>query len=93
MDGKGRWADNIWVERIWRTIKYECIYLLGVESLTELKTQLVKYIHYYNNSRLHSSLGYKTPTNYYEESINQNTEKEFAIYCIYEPVVNNKLAA
>lgn len=93
MDGKGRWADNIWVERIWRTIKYECIYLLGVESVIELKSQLVKYIHYYNNFRLHSSLGYKTPTNYYEESINQNTEGEFAIYCEYEPVLNSKLAA
>jgi putative transposase len=85
MDGKGRWADNIWIERIWRTVKYECIYMYGIESLAELKLQLNVYIDYYNTKRLHSSLGYKTPQIHYQESIKLNVNKEFAIYCKYEP--------
>jgi transposase InsO family protein len=93
MDGKGRWADNIWVERIWRTIKYECVYMLGAESVSELKAQLNEYISYYNNYRLHSSLGYKTPAHYYEESVTSNIKKQFDIYCEYRPVVPNQLAA
>lgn len=93
MDGKGRWADNIWVERIWRTIKYECVYMFGVESLIELKIQLNNYINYYNNLRLHSSLSYKTPTFYYEESIKNNIDNVFEIYCEYAPKLENKLVA
>lgn len=81
MDGKGRWADNIWIERVWRTIKYECIHLFGVESLFELKFELKKYIEYYNNRRLHSSLGYKQPSRYYEISILQNLDNEYVVYC------------
>jgi putative transposase len=93
MDGKGRWADNIWVERIWRTIKYECTYLLGIESLLQLKHELAKYIAYYNNLRLHSSLGYKAPMFYYKESIEKNINSEFQIYCEYAPNIENKKAA
>ena len=81
MDGKGRWADNIWIERIWRTVKYECIYLLGIENLLELKVALKDYIAYYNNKRLHSSLGYKQPAKYYEFSMQENMGKEYLIYC------------
>lgn len=81
MDGKGRWADNIWIERIWRTIKYECIHLAGVENLLELKALLGKYIVYYNNKRLHSSLGYKQPAKYYEISMQINNNDEYIIYC------------
>jgi len=81
MDGKGRWADNIWIERIWRTIKYECIHLAGIESLIELKTELQKYIFYYNNRRLHSSLGYKQPAKYYTASIEENGNKDYLVYC------------
>lgn len=81
MDGKGRWADNIWIERIWRTIKYECIKLFGVESLTELKLVLRDYIVYYNSRRLHSSLGYKQPAKYYAASMQLNENKDYLIYC------------
>lgn len=93
MDGKGRWADNIWIERIWRTIKYECVYMFGAESLTELKSQLNDYINYYNNYRLHSSLGYKAPTTYYDDSTKLNIANEFEIYCEYTPDTENKLVA
>ena len=81
MDGKRRWADNIWIERIWRTIKYECINLAGVESLAALKYELADYVKYYNNRRLHSSLGYKQPAKYYEISMQQNINEEYLVYC------------
>jgi putative transposase len=81
MDGKGRWADNIWVERVWRTIKYECIYLHGIASIAELKFRLRNYIEYYNTKRLHSSLGYKSPEQYYLASINEHKNAEFMLYC------------
>ncbi len=81
MDGKGRWADNIWIERIWRTIKYECVHLLGIESLSELKQELKKYIDYYNHKRLHSSLNYKQPMVVYLTNININKNDEYLIYC------------
>ncbi len=81
MDGKGRWADNIWIERIWRTIKYECVNLFGVENLLELKSILGDYISYYNNKRLHSSLGYAKPAKHYEISIQKNNNADFIVYC------------
>ena len=81
MDGKGRWADNVWIERVWRTIKYECIFMNGIENLLELKAELNKYISYYNTSRLHSSLGYKTPTFYYEVSVTKHGRDDIILYC------------
>jgi putative transposase len=79
MDGKGRWVDNVYVERFWRTLKRECIYASGVESVEQLNMEVAKYIKYYNTYRLHSSLGYKTPYSVYCESI--NSEPEFIGYC------------
>jgi hypothetical protein len=61
MDGKGCWRDNVFVERIWRTIKYEEVYLRAYESVQEAKTSLSKYIEFYNQTRPHSSLKGKTP--------------------------------
>lgn len=81
MDGKGRWADNVWIERIWRTIKYECIFMQSPANVLELKAELSKYIEYYNCRRLHSTLGYKTPRFYYEQSVKLNVDKEFELYC------------
>lgn len=81
MDGKGRWADNIWVERIWRTVKYECIFLNGIENLLQLKQELAKYIDYYNQKRLHSSLNYKQPFNVYKQSIRLHENDQPVIYC------------
>ncbi|MBP7847519.1 MAG: IS3 family transposase [Burkholderiales bacterium] len=81
MDGKGRWADNVWIERVWRTIKYECIFMYGIENLLELKSELNKYISYYNTRRLHSSLGYKAPTFYYEASVSKHALDDIILYC------------
>lgn len=61
MDGKGRCFDNIYIERFWRTLKYEEIYLKSYTSVSELKLAVSEYINYYNNERPHQSLGYQTP--------------------------------
>ena len=61
MDGKGRALDNIFVERLWRSVKYEDIYLKSYETVLDLKNGLNKYFAFYNNKRYHQSLKYKTP--------------------------------
>ena len=66
MDGKGRWADNIFIERFWRNIKYECVYLHSFETVAEARERLKEYIEFYNQRRPHQSLGYKTPNFVYE---------------------------
>jgi putative transposase len=60
-DGKGRALDNIFVERLWRTVKYEEVYLKGYTSVQQALEELEKYFDFYNNVRLHQSLGYQTP--------------------------------
>jgi putative transposase len=60
-DGRGRALDNIFVERLWRSVKYEEVYLKGYTSVQEAFIELGKYFHFYNNERLHQSLGYQTP--------------------------------
>ena len=65
MDGRGRALDNIFVERLWRTVKYEDIYLKAYSSLLELEMGLREYFAFYNGERLHQSLGYLTPEQVY----------------------------
>ena len=61
MDGKGRCLDNVFVERLWRTVKYEDVYLRGYERVPELVAGLDRYFPYYNESRPHQSLAYRAP--------------------------------
>jgi putative transposase len=61
MDGRGRALDNIFVERLWRSVKYEDIYLKGYASLSELRLGLTEYFAFYNGERPHQSLGSRTP--------------------------------
>lgn len=61
MDGRGRALDNIFVERLWRSVKHENIYPMLYETMTELKLGLTAYFSFYNSERFHQSLGYKTP--------------------------------
>lgn len=61
MDGVNRALDNIFVERFWRSLKYEDIYLNDYRTLCELKTGLTRYFRFYNSERFHESLGYETP--------------------------------
>lgn len=65
MDGRGRALDNIFVERLWRTVKYEDIYLKGYASLPELEEGLEAYFGFYNDERLHQALGEQTPNAVY----------------------------
>ena len=65
MDGKGAWRDNIFVERLWRSIKYEEVYLHAYDSVGQAKAGLARYINFYNTARPHSSLDKKTPDEFY----------------------------
>lgn len=65
MDGKGRWIDNVFVERLWRSVKYEEIYLHAYETVREVKAALVSYFGFYNARRPHQSLEYRTPDEMY----------------------------
>jgi len=69
MDGKGRAIDNIIIERLWRSIKYEDIYPKGYENLKEVRKGLKSYFKFYNNNRPHQSLGYRIPLDVYNEKI------------------------
>jgi len=62
MDAKGRCFDNIFIKRLCRSVKYECIYLKEFESVAEVREALVDYFEYYNTDRYHQSLEYKTPS-------------------------------
>ena len=61
MDGKGRYADNIFVERLWRTVKYEEAYLKAYMGAGEARRGLEAYLRFYNDLRPHQALGYRTP--------------------------------
>jgi putative transposase len=61
MDGKGRWMDNVFVERLWRSLKYEEVYLKAYESVAEARRSIGIYFKYFNEERRHSSLGRRTP--------------------------------
>jgi len=65
MDGKGAWRDNVFVERLWRTIKYEEVYLHAYRSVAEARAGLARYLTFYNTKRPHSSLDRKTPDQAY----------------------------
>lgn len=67
MDGRGRCLDNVFVERLWRSVRYEDVYLRGYESVPEVERGLRAYFRFYNDERLHQSLGYRTPAQVYRE--------------------------
>jgi putative transposase len=70
MDGKGRWVDNVFVERLRRSVKYEDIYLRAYETPSELRAGLRRYFEFYNQRRRHSSLARRTPDAVYFEAVN-----------------------
>ena len=69
MDGKGAWRDNVFVERLWRSVKYEEVYLRAYESVGEARTSIGRYLDFYNQRRPHSSLDGTTPDRAYFEPL------------------------
>jgi putative transposase len=67
MDSRGRWLDNVFIERLWRSLKYEEVYLHSYESGTEARAGIGKWIAFYNQTRPHSSLAGTTPDQCYEQ--------------------------
>lgn len=75
MDGKGRALDNIFTERLWRTVKYEEVYLKDYASPREARTGISDYLDFYNYRRLHQALDYQTPAQLYFKKGDQSTDK------------------
>ena len=69
MDGKGSWRDNVFVERLWRSVKYEEVYLRAYESVSAVKVGLNKYFYFYNHRRPHSKLDRLTPAQQYDNAL------------------------
>ena len=69
MDGKGRCMDNIFVERLWRSLKYEEVYLHAYATVAEAKAGIGAWLNFYNDERQHQSLGYRTPRQIYQEGL------------------------
>jgi putative transposase len=69
MDGRGSWRDNVFLERFWRSVKYEEVYLRAYDSVDEARASLSRYIHFYNSHRPHSSLDGRTPDQAYFNSL------------------------
>lgn len=65
MDGRGAWRDNVFVERVWRSMKYERVYLKAYDSVSAARADIADYIHWYNTGRPHSSLEDVTPEQAY----------------------------
>ena len=65
MDGKGRWIDNVFVERLWRSVKYEDVYLKAYELLAQVRVGLGEYFRFFNSERRHQSLNRHTPNQVY----------------------------
>jgi putative transposase len=68
MDSRGRCLDNVFIERLWRSLKYELIYLKAFEDGIHLKQEVSKWFNWYNDERPHQALQYRTPHDVYQES-------------------------
>jgi putative transposase len=72
MDGQGRWVDNVFVERLWKSVKYEEVYLHAYDSVAQARAGLERYFRFYNQRRPHSSLDGQTPDSVYFKSLPLN---------------------
>ena len=87
MDGKGRYADNIFVEGLWRTVKYEEVYLKAYASAGEARRELGAYFLFYNDQRPHQALGYRTPGEVFSEATAFREEESKERSCSQGPVL------
>ena len=69
MDGRGRFSDNIFVERLWRSFKYEEVYLKAYQNVAEARHNIAAYFDFYNHERLHQALGYRAPRQVFAEAM------------------------
>jgi putative transposase len=84
MDGKGRWMDNVFIERLWRSLKYECVYLNAFETGSQARAGIGRWIDFYNHQRPHSAHGVRTPAEAYAQSLAlqkgcKNVEENYAM--------------
>jgi len=66
MDGRGRCLDNVFVERLWRSLKYEEVYLYAYDTVPEAREGIARYFDFFNDERPHEALGYQTPASFYD---------------------------
>lgn len=78
MDGKGSWVDNVFIERLWRSLKYEEVYLKAYDSMLEAKRGIGHWLKFYNEGRLHEKLDYETPHDIYIESLEKTAKTKQA---------------
>jgi len=69
MDGRGRWLDNVFIERLWRSVKHDDVYLKAYENLAEARRELGAYFDFYNHRRRHQGLGDRTPGEVYSSTL------------------------
>ena len=74
MDGKGRWVDNVFIERLWRSLKYEEVYLTAYENIPQAREGIRRWMHFYNHRRKHQALERRTPDTLYFESLNADAK-------------------
>ena len=84
MDGKGRWMDNVFIERLWRSLKYECVYLNAFETGSQARAGIGRWINFYNHRRPHLAHGVRTPAEAYAQSLAlqkgcENVEENYAM--------------
>ena len=77
MDGRGSWRDNVFVERLWRSVKYEEVYLRAYGSVSEARAGIGRYFAFYNSRRPHSSLGGMTPDEFYARLLPEDRAAQF----------------
>jgi len=71
MDGKGRWLDNVFIERLWRSLKYEEVYLHAYDTVAAAREGIARYFDFFNNARPHMALGYQTPASFYNSGLRE----------------------
>jgi len=85
MDGKGRWVDNVFVERLWRTIKYELVYLHSFDTVTQAREAIANFIIFYNQQRFHQSLNYHTPDAVFGMGVIPTKQELYASFALQQP--------
>lgn len=91
MDGKGRWADNVFIERLWRTIKYENVFLHSFDTVKQAQTALRNFIVFYNQKRFHQALNYHTPNKVFELKNIPTKEDLFAQFSLQHNLINQEV--